>query len=61
MRIYSLKEVAERDGVSVRTIQRVIDAKAGPVITQLSKRRIGVAEDDYVGWRHESAQIVRLA
>lgn len=50
MRILSLTEVAERLGCSRRTIERAISIGEGPSLTQISQRRIGVAEPDLEQW-----------
>jgi predicted DNA-binding transcriptional regulator AlpA len=50
LRILNLNEFAARIGCSRRTIERAISRGEGPAITQVSERRIGVAEDDGDAW-----------
>ncbi len=50
MRILTLAEVATRLGCSRRTIERAINVGEGPTLTQISIRRIGVAEPDFEAW-----------
>lgn len=50
MRILTLTEVAERLSCSRRTVERSIDRGEGPALTQISERRIGVAEMDFEKW-----------
>lgn len=50
MRVLTLFEVAERLGCSRRTVERAIERGEGPTLTQISDRRIGVAEPDYLAW-----------
>ncbi|TWB22151.1 AlpA family transcriptional regulator [Nitrospirillum amazonense] len=49
-RINSMKDVAERTGISVRTLYRYIADGTGPATVVLSNRRVGVLEDDYTAW-----------
>jgi predicted DNA-binding transcriptional regulator AlpA len=49
-RILKLIELAAQAGLSLRTVQREISRGEGPVVTQLSQRRIGVAEADADAW-----------
>ena len=50
MRILSLTKIAAREGSSRRTVERAISVGLGPSLVQISKRRIGVREDDYEAW-----------
>jgi predicted DNA-binding transcriptional regulator AlpA len=49
-RTLSLTEVAALEGCSRRTVERAISVGLGPSLVQISKRRIGVREDDYEEW-----------
>jgi predicted DNA-binding transcriptional regulator AlpA len=49
-KILSMKEIAELEGRSLRSVQRQNKAGEGPPLIQLSPRRIGVDEDDYRAW-----------
>lgn len=48
--IRSLKEFAAQAGISMATLRRLIAAKDGPRITQLSPRRLGVRDDHGQEW-----------
>jgi hypothetical protein len=46
----TLSKIAERDDISLSTLKRQIARGEGPVVTQLSPRRVGVTEQDYLDW-----------
>ena len=50
MRTLSLTEIAALEGCSRRTVERAISLGIGPSLVQISKRRVGVREDDYEAW-----------
>jgi hypothetical protein len=43
-------------GVSVDTARRLIKAGAGPILTQMSQRRIGVRLADHIRWQASRAR-----
>jgi hypothetical protein len=45
-KFYTLKQFAEIEGSSVRTVQRRIAAGEGPVVTEISPRLIRIADED---------------
>jgi predicted DNA-binding transcriptional regulator AlpA len=49
-RVRSLRETAEIAGISLATLRRQIAEGTGPIITQLSARRVGVREDHREQW-----------
>jgi hypothetical protein len=52
VRVLSLDTVAERAGTTRRNIERLNAAGKGPRLTQISTRKIGVLEEDFVAWLH---------
>jgi predicted DNA-binding transcriptional regulator AlpA len=50
MQILSLDQAAMRAGVVRRTLERVLAVGEGPATIQISKRRVGIAEDDFENW-----------
>jgi predicted DNA-binding transcriptional regulator AlpA len=48
--ILPLKKIADRHGVSLRTLQRQLAEDDGPPVIQLSPRRVGIDEDDDDAW-----------
>lgn len=41
-RVESLGEFADRTGMSMSTLRRLIDRGEGPVVTRLSERKVGI-------------------
>jgi excisionase family DNA binding protein len=52
-RVISIRQAAEKVGVSVPTFRRVIEAGEGPPVIQLSTRRLGVRESDVSKWLND--------
>jgi predicted DNA-binding transcriptional regulator AlpA len=50
VRVLSFNKFCQLSGFSPRTGRRLIESGAGPKITRLSDRRIGVREDHYREW-----------
>ena len=50
MQVLSLDQAAQRAGIVRRTLERLLAVGEGPATIQLSKRRVGVAEDDLEAW-----------
>ncbi len=50
-RVMTLRQCAEVNGISLWTLQRLIKAGRGPVITQISDRRIGVTVGNNRKWQ----------
>lgn len=50
MRVITYNEAAKRSGFTRRTLERLISVGEGPATVQLSKRRVGIVEDDYEAW-----------
>ena len=50
LKIISIAEVARRAGVAKRTVERSIADGRGPTKVQITKRRVGVFEDEYERW-----------
>ena len=49
-RVLSLDEVARRAGTTRRNIERLNAAGEGPRLVQVSARKVGVLEEDFVAW-----------
>ena len=49
-RVISVRQAAEKVGLSVPTFRRVIAAGEGPPLIQLSTRRLGIRESDVTKW-----------
>jgi predicted DNA-binding transcriptional regulator AlpA len=45
--ILNYRQVATKEGVSVRTVQRRAERGEGPPLIQLSPRRVGIDEADH--------------
>jgi predicted DNA-binding transcriptional regulator AlpA len=50
MQILSLDQAAMRAGIVRRTLERLLAVGEGPATIQLSKRRVGIAEEDLERW-----------
>ena len=50
MHIRSIREAAQKLGVSIRTLQRWISVGEGPAVVELGSRRKGILDDDLEGW-----------
>jgi len=48
--VLSIDQAAARAGIVRRTLERLISVGDGPSTVQLSKRRIGILEDDLEAW-----------
>ena len=48
--ILTLDQAAQRASITRRTLERLRSEGQGPAIVQLSKRRVGIAEDDLERW-----------
>ena len=46
MRVLSFPEFAKRAGFTVRTLQRLCACGEGPPIVRISKRRVGILDND---------------
>jgi hypothetical protein len=55
-RVLTLREWCEVNGFSWNTGRRLIEAGQGPVITQLSKRRIGITIANDRAWKEARAR-----
>jgi hypothetical protein len=55
-RVLSFKEWCRLCGFSPATGRRIINAGNGPIITQLSPRRIGITLANYVRWQESRAR-----
>jgi predicted DNA-binding transcriptional regulator AlpA len=51
-RVLNLDQVAERAGTTRRNIERLNAAGEGPRLIQVSARKVGVLEEDFVAWLH---------
>ena len=49
-RVLSLDEVARRAATTRRNIERLNAAGEGPRLVQISARKVGVIEEDFVAW-----------
>lgn len=49
-RIYCFRDIADRADVSLSTLQRVIRAGQGPVVTQISANRKGIRGRHAAAW-----------
>ena len=49
-RVLSLDEVARRAATTRRNIERLNAAGEGPRLVQVSARKVGVLEEDFVAW-----------
>ena len=52
VRVLNLDEVARRADTTRRNIERLVAAGTGPAVVRISKRKIGVLEQDFVAWLH---------
>jgi predicted DNA-binding transcriptional regulator AlpA len=50
MQILSLDQAASRAGIVRRTLERLLAEGTGPAKVQVSKRRVGILEDDLDRW-----------
>jgi predicted DNA-binding transcriptional regulator AlpA len=50
MQVLSLDQAAFRAGIVRRTLERLLVEGAGPAKVQVSKRRVGILEDDLDKW-----------
>jgi predicted DNA-binding transcriptional regulator AlpA len=50
VRVLNLDEVARRCGTTRRNIERLNAAGEGPRLVQVSARKVGVIEQDFVDW-----------
>jgi excisionase family DNA binding protein len=50
MQVLNYDEAARRASFTRRTLERLIDSGEGPATVRLSKRRVGIAEDDLNEW-----------
>jgi hypothetical protein len=55
-RVLSFRQWCELNGFSPATGRRIINAGIGPVITQLSARRIGVTVGNNAAWQASRAR-----
>jgi predicted DNA-binding transcriptional regulator AlpA len=44
------KQCAERGGMSVRHLERLISVGEGPPLIRLGARKVGIADDDFDSW-----------
>jgi hypothetical protein len=56
LKVLSFKEWCRLCGFSLATGRRIINAGIGPVITQLSARRIGVTVANHLAWQASRAR-----
>ena len=57
-RVLNFKQWCELNGFSLSTGRRIINASTGPVITQLSPRRIGVTIGNNRAWQESRARSI---
>jgi predicted DNA-binding transcriptional regulator AlpA len=50
-RVYTLREWAQLNALSLRTARRLVAEGNGPRIIQLTSRRVGVRESDAAAWQ----------
>jgi predicted DNA-binding transcriptional regulator AlpA len=50
VKILSKREAADRDGISLRHLERLISTGEGPPIIRLGERRVGIDQDDNDAW-----------
>jgi predicted DNA-binding transcriptional regulator AlpA len=50
MQVLTLDQAAQRAGIVRRTLERLLAVGEGPATIQLSKRRVGIAENDLEAW-----------
>lgn len=50
MQVLSLDQAAFRAGIVRRTLERLLAEGVGPAKVQVSKRRVGILEDDLDAW-----------
>lgn len=50
MQVLSLDQAAFRAGIVRRTLERLLAEGTGPAKVQVSKRRVGILEDDLDAW-----------
>lgn len=50
MRLLTCKEVAQRLGLSERSLERLRISGEGPPFVRLSERRLAYREDDVIAW-----------
>jgi hypothetical protein len=55
-RVLSFRQWCELNGFSPATGRRIINAGNGPIVTQLSPRRIGVTMRNNVRWQESRAR-----
>jgi predicted DNA-binding transcriptional regulator AlpA len=55
-RVLSFKQWCELNGISLATGRRIINAGEGPVVTQLSPRRIGITVANNARWLETRAR-----
>jgi hypothetical protein len=55
-RVNSFADWCARIGVSPATGRRLLASNAGPRVTRLSERRIGIRERDHVAWLDARAE-----
>jgi hypothetical protein len=51
LRVLSFEQWCEINGISERTGRRILAGKDGPLVTQLTARRIGIREDHNAAWQ----------
>jgi predicted DNA-binding transcriptional regulator AlpA len=57
MQIFTLNEVAAREKVSRKTLDRVIKRGEGPILVRLSPHRRGVLESDFQDWLNSRREV----
>jgi len=55
-RVLSFRQWCELNGFSLATGRRIINAGNGPIITQLSPRRIGITVANNIAWQESRAR-----
>ncbi len=50
VQVLSLDQAAMRAGIVRRTLERLLAVGEGPATIQISRRRVGIAEDDLNAW-----------
>lgn len=49
-RVRTVRETADLLGISLPTLKRILAAGDGPVVTQLSERRLGIRDSHRMVW-----------
>ncbi len=55
-RVLSFAQWCELNGFSKATGKRILNSDAGPVVTQLSPRRIGITVANNIAWQESRAR-----